>query len=370
MPDPIQNSPATPAPEADEFAGIRPARRRPSVLGLGVVLLSAFLIFHQRADVVYALTSGVPRVLGDAGALLKSGAQLPENRYVRVSGTPDFESALVLDTQGEWKFRTFFRLLETDRKIFVQRAAGPLPLDMAQNDSFAGRLVRLRSVSFSDAIRDYFSKHVTSTHVFDPAIVRRAMEDKRLPGIVADKLGESVAIAGNEPLTFDVRVPLRYHVDIPREIFEKLATATKALKRTGATVLGVGKPVAREANLSGFAFECLFPRERESEVLSAVADLASRTRIEPVIEQVIAPLSQLQMSDAGLRLHNKATNENKQVAWNDVAMVRTASNLAIAEDAYLLLEGERPSAYYKAVVATAILLVFALVNLLALRRRS
>ncbi|MDX2023907.1 MAG: hypothetical protein SF187_26950 [Deltaproteobacteria bacterium] len=363
-------APDVPAEPADEFAGIRPARRRPSWWAIAVVLLSGFLIYHQRHDVIYALTSGVARPLGQAGQLFKNGQALPVNRYVRISGTPDFESAVILDTQGEWKFRSFFRLLETDRKLFVQRIAGPLPLDMVAHNSFAGRLVPLGSVSFSASIRAYFDQHITSTRVFDPAVFRAAFQDKRLPGALADKLGETVAIAGNQPLAFDVRLPQRYLVDVPHDRYEKLEDATAALTATGAKLLSSGKLISRESSLSGFSYECEFPKDRERAVLSAVVDLGNRTRVEPVVRSVVAPLSQLQPAGNGFAVVGASDPQAPpSIAWDDLTSVRVATNLTIPEDAFLLLEGERPSAHYKSVVATAFLLAFALVNLMAVRRR-
>jgi len=379
VPDSTQPPPASTAPVADEFAGIRPARRRPSLWAMVVVAFSVFLIFHQRNDVTYALSSSSPRMLGAVGEFMKAGAaELPENRYVRITGTPDFESALILDTQGEWKFRAFFRLLETDRKVFVQRAAGPLPLDMVQNNSFAGRLVRLQSVSFSESIRAYFARHVTSTRVFDPKEFRRALDDKRLPGTLLDKLGETANVAGNELLSLDVRVPLHYHVDVPRYIYDNLALATKVLTRAGAVVQGEGKSVVREANLSGFAFECTFPADKEAQVFSAVADIAGRTRIIPVVEHILAPLTQLRAVEGGLEFTKPGASSAQLpgassaqlIDWQNVLSIRTTSTLNIPQDAYLLLEGELPSSHYKSVVATAFLLAFGLVNLLAFRRRA
>lgn len=371
MSDLIQPPSDSTAPVADEFAGIRPARRRPSVWAMAVVAFSAFLIFHQRNDVSYALSSSSPRMLGAAGTLMKVGAsEIPENRFVRITGTPDFESALILDTQGEWKFRTFFRVLETDRRLFVQRAAGPLPLDMVQNNSFAGRLVRLESVSFSESIRAYFAQHVTSTRVFDAKEFRRAMEDKRLPGTIVDTLGESVNVAGNELLSLDVREPLHYRVDVPRDIYDSLELATKVLKKAGAVIQGEGKSIVRDANLSGFEFDCTFPADREAQVLSAVADIAGRTRIIPVVERLVAPLTQLRTVGGGLEFTKPGSSSVQSFSWDNVLSIRTTSTLNIPQDAYLLLEGERPSNHYKSVVATAFLLAFGLVNLLAFRRRG
>ena len=66
--------PSTPAGDGDECAGIpSPPRRRPPLAVFGV-LLALYLIFHQRADIVYALSSSAPRAVGIAPALFAEGA--------------------------------------------------------------------------------------------------------------------------------------------------------------------------------------------------------------------------------------------------------------------------------------------------------
>lgn len=357
----------------DEFAGIPSPRRRPPWLAALVVLISGYLVAHQARDVLYALSSGTPLALGPASRVFADGASPPpENRYVRLEGTPDFESALVLDTQGEWKFRSFFRVLDTNRKLFVERVAGPLPLELVKRNAFTGRLVRLDAVSFSASIRRYFADHVSSTAVFAPEDVRAALEARRLPGALRDRLGEVVTLAGNDLLTLDVARPQAYLVELPQFRYFELEEARQALARTGAVIEGKGKSVAREGG-AGFAFTVVIPRERTDAVVSAIADLAHRVRFEPVIDAIQTRLNTLASADGHLTLTPVASQGPSRgpvvVSWDRVTNVRTTARLEIPEGAYLLLEGERPRHQYRALVATAFLLAFGLVNVFALVRR-
>src|SRR4051794_284611 len=113
----------------DEFAHI-PSRTRHPIVGIAGALLAFFLVFHIRHDLRYALSSGEPADLGSARQAFGHGAKAVgdyENRYVRVAGTPDRESALEIDTKGSWVFTQFFRILGTDERLFVHRPASPLP---------------------------------------------------------------------------------------------------------------------------------------------------------------------------------------------------------------------------------------------------
>jgi len=99
---------AAAAPAVDEFAHIPSPRTRHPVLAAAAAALAFFLVFHIRAEVRYALSPSAPVELGDARTAF-SPAGLPAvaevaNRYVRVRGTPDRESALELDTKGSWVF--------------------------------------------------------------------------------------------------------------------------------------------------------------------------------------------------------------------------------------------------------------------------
>ncbi len=116
-------------------------------MGIAGALLAFFLVFHIRHDLRYALSSGEPADLGAARVAFGRGAKAVgdyENRYVRVAGTPDRESALEIDTKGSWVFTQFFRILGTDERLFVHRPASPLPAALAEADRLRGAADALR----------------------------------------------------------------------------------------------------------------------------------------------------------------------------------------------------------------------------------
>lgn len=370
MPAPDETKARPALPPEDEFAGVPSPPRRVPWPALVVLLLSGYLVYHQASDIAYALSDRSPVPLGPAPTLFAPGAPpLPLNRYVRIEGTPDFESAVVLDTQGEWTFRSFFRLLDTDGKLFVQRVPGPLAAELAERNAFVGRLLPLRNVSFSASIRDYYGKHVAATHVFKPQALRAALESQRLPGALLDRLGATVSLAGNDVLSLDVRTPGRFQVELPQEIFTSLENAARAVGSTGARVHGEGRAVPRDVGAGAFAFDVEVSEDRETQVLSALADLASRARILPTVRTVRVRVNDLELEGAALRLRALDPAAAAEVVdWQQLSGARTTANLEIPEDAYLLVEGERPQSQFKALVAAAFLLVFALVNVMALRR--
>lgn len=173
-------SAARPVTEADEFAAIPRPRTRHPLLALGAGVLALFLVVKMRGDLRYFMSSSTPADLGDARALLSSerGRNVlagGTNRLVRIAGTPDRESALQVDTKGSWTFTQFFKILGSDGRLFVHRREDPLPASRAERDVFEGRLIRFADLSFEDAIRAHFAGHVSSTHFFSAADVRRVV---------------------------------------------------------------------------------------------------------------------------------------------------------------------------------------------------
>src|SRR4029077_11931842 len=174
MTDPAQSKPPAgavagdSASSVDEFAHIKRRRSRHPVITAAGALLAFFLVFYGWRDLRYALSSGNPLELGSAALVFNSEKATAglENRYVRVAGVPDRESALELDTKGSWVFSQLFRVLGTGDRLFVHRTENPLPAARAEADVFEGRLIRIDELPYADAIRTYFARHVTATHYF------------------------------------------------------------------------------------------------------------------------------------------------------------------------------------------------------------
>jgi hypothetical protein len=335
-------------PTVDEFADIPSRKSRHPILAAAAVMLAAFLAFQLRHDLRYGLSSGVPRDLGDARSLAGKVESLPLNQYVRISGPADRESAVILDTQGEWQFSQFFRLLGTSSRVLVRRLSDPLPIERAEQDVFTGRLVRMADLSFAASIRRHFSTFVTATQLFAPEVFQGAAQGPRVE--VMNLMGDPVTLNADDKLSVDLMRPGQFRIDLPRDRFPDLVRARAAVAAQGGEVVSEEPDGARYRTLVA-----RFPDDRRDRALSALGDLDRRVRIHP------------DRTTTTVRVRDMA---GLSAGKDKIQSVRTLASVEIPENAVLLLEGDRPQAHLKTLLVLAFLVAFAVVNLLALRRTS
>lgn len=364
---PLPDGLAAPAGE-DEFAGIPSSPGRHPAIAVGTAALACFLIFQIKDDLRYALSSSVAQTLGDARQVSTAKSEaLPVNRYVGLVGNADRESAVVLDTQGSWHFMQFFRLLGTNNRIFVRRAAEPLPAEMAAHDVFEGRLMRFSDLSFQAAIRRYFAGHVSATHFFAPAAVRAGLADASGGSLVlTDLLGDRVSLAANDELVIDVDRPGQIRVEFPHERFPDQDAARAAVQQQGGQVIEAPGDAVDPKRLD---LVVTFPPERRDQALQALGEMDRRLHIRPAHATHKARVADLGATAEAIVV--KTTGGKSQAL--PVAQIQGIGTLAavqIPDDALILLEGERPRDHLKSLIIAAFLLGFALINLLALRRRG
>jgi hypothetical protein len=356
---PAGGGPSGPPP--DEFAGIPSRGSRHPVIAAAAALLAGYLVFQIRADVQYALSPAAAVDLGDARRVAVSSG-VPANRYVRLSGRGDRESALILDTQGSWDMTQFFRLLGTDDRVFVKRAPDPLPVELAEHDVFTGRLVPFRDLSFEESIRRHFSSNVSATHFFAPEALPSALGQGG-PITLTDRTGQKVTLAPEDELTIDSAPPGQVRIELPGDRWPELAKAKALITDRGGQVLSAETTV-----LMRQAVVATFPDDRRAGALAALSDLDRRVRIGPARTTTRVRLSDLRRTPEGLVAHPK---EGAEVVLPpaQVVAVRSVAAVRIPDGAWLLLEGDRPRDHLKTVVIAVLLVGFALVNLLGLRPR-
>ena len=351
-----------PEGEPDEFAHIPSRRGRPPVLALAAVALAVFLAVRMRHDVGFAISSATPQDLGDARTLATQPIDaLPLHRYVRLQGVPERESAVVLDTRGSWKFSQFFRLQGTGGRVFIRRAADPLPVPLAERDRFTGRLLRFRDLSFADSIARHFGNHVSATHFFRPPELAAALADRPASPSLRDLAGDKVTLAAGERLFIDVIRPGQYRLELPRDRFRERSRATQAVKERGATV------IAERETPERWLLEVQIPDGDRDRVLSGLGDLDRAVRMRPARDTLEASVAELTAAPGQLVIRPQAGPE-RTVPLERIASVRTRAKVEIPPDAVLLIEGERPRSAWPSLVVLAFLLAFAAVNLLGLRR--
>ncbi len=320
------------------------------------VALAAFLVFQIREDVRYALSPATPRDLGDARVLARAApSEVPVNRYVRLSGLPDRESGLVLDAHGSWAFTQFFRLLGTDNKVFVRRAPDPLPVALAERDVFTGRLLRFHHLSFDQSIRRHLARQVTATHFFDLPALATALGS--LPVTATDRLGEKVTLAGDDELAIDTARPDEVTIEVPADRLDAARATLRAQGGEERSTSPAGDRVALLARL---------PPAHRNAALAALADLDRRVRIGPARTTTRARVSALRVVPDGLAVAGPSGQQVLPRA--EIQAVRTMAPVVIPDDAWLLVEGERPRDHLRDLVVALFLAGFALINVLAVRR--
>ncbi|MGA7742170.1 MAG: hypothetical protein ABSF35_16175 [Polyangia bacterium] len=364
---PSPDGPAAPAGE-DEFAGIPSSRGRHPVIAVGTAALACFLIFQIRDDLRYALSPSTAQDLGDARGLTTTKTEaLPINRTVRLAGHADRESAVVLDTQGSWHFTQFFRLLGTNNRIFVRRASDPLPAELAAHDVFVGRLMRFSDLSFQAAIRRHFAGHVSATHFFAPADVRAALAGASGGALaLTDLLGDRVSLAANDELVIDLDRPGQMRVEFMRDRFSDQGKARAAVEQRGGQVIEAPGDAVDPKRL---ALMVSFPPERRDQALQALGEMDRDMHIQPAHTTHKARVADLGATAEAIVVKT-AGGETQAFPLAQIQGIGTLAAVQIPDDALILLEGERPGEHLKSLVIAAFLLGFAVINLLALRRRG
>ena len=374
-------SQATAAPsaaEADEFAALPRRRTRHPLLALGAGVLALFLVIKMRSDLTYFLSPRHAADLGDARALVASdrGRQvLAEgvNHLVRVSGTPDRESALQVDTKGSWTFTQFFRILGSQSRLYVHRLEDPLPAWRAEHDLFEGRLIRFSDLSFEDAIRAHFASHVSATHFFRlPDLLAAVGAGVSAPVTLRDLAGDTVTLGPNDILAIDLRHAGEVEVMLPAARFRDAESARAALVARGARVSRPGRPQAdRQSWIISVA-----PDERDR-VLDAIGQIDFQADIHDVHEMVKARLADLTRAPDGASLALRATASAETTATHptpagraldNIDTIRTLATVQIPPDAYLIVEAETPRDHAADAAIALVLLVFASVNLVGLAK--
>ncbi len=334
---------------------------------MATAALACFLLFQIRDDVRYALSSSSARDLGDARQVAATKIEdLPLNQYVRMSGMADRESAVVLDTQGSWNFAQFFRLLGTDNRVFVRRTPDPLSAEQARQDVFVGRLMRFSKLSFQEAIRKHFAGRVSATHFFAPVKVHAALLAGKGGALdVADLLGDRISLAPNDDLAIQVDRPGQIRLEFPRARFAGEAAVRVAIEKEGGQLVEMLSGAADPKFLVAVAS---FPDDRRDQALHTLADKERELRI-----RAARTTHQVRIADLGATPDAITIKTNGQIQTLPLAQIQAIDTLAtvqIPDDAVILHEGDRPSSSWKTLVIGVFLLGFALVNLLALRRRD
>jgi hypothetical protein len=339
----------------DEFAGIEPYRpRRSPILAAAVILISGYLLFHLRHDLTYSLRSRTPTPITDVRASFRAGAAVTDDTYVTARAVPDRATAVMLDVKGKDEFIPFVRIMGTGSRLLVAQRRGLRPLGDVYDDVYAGRLMRLRDVSYADTVREHFAKRIAATNFFPVADVCAHLG--QAPTKLAAVSGDEVTFDAARVIGLDVTFRGDYAVTLPRERFPNEADGRGTLEQAGAEV----KEAAETKTELKFVVHV--PDERRDALMEQLRKLDSRCDVQLRQATYQAPWGQLAGGDGNLRL--PADPGSAPCAW--ATSFKTYDQLHIPAGAYVLVEGERPQDLWYVPIFAVLLVLFSLWNALAL----
>ncbi len=344
----------------DEFAGIAPAPRRRSPVAAAIVVgLAGLLTWHLRAELKFAFASRAPVELGDARSLFAQGADrhvaLDDNRYVSLAGQPDRRNSLYIEPRGEKTRQAFFRLLGTGTRVFVRALDTTGRLDL--KDAWTGRLRRFDTLPYAPSLRAYYRDKVEATRYLAPETLKAAMKGA---GGLRDRAGEPIALQPSTPISVDVSFPEELAVTMPAEKFPTDLDARHELERLGLTVIPTPTTTRKEDGQDYFTLLIRAPLAQRNAILGKLDEKA--IPFAAYEDRWTAQLSQL--SDARDALHVG----ERAVPWTQVRSAGVDAPIDIADDAFVLTEGEAPGAYWWAPALVLVLLAFAGFNVWYLLR--
>ena len=383
MSDPAPPSDTPPTNDEAEFSRLPPPpRARSPVVAIAVLAVGVLVLFRLADDTRYALSSRTPIDLGDARSLkLTPGSADPhlrDNLLVTVSGLPDRRHALLFEPKGEKYRRAFYRLLGTSGRLLVraeqtsERGEGAAPLE----DRFTGRLRPFRKLSFADQIRDYYGTRVQATRFLERAAVAKRFADptqtKSFPARLPDRGGETVELGAADELFLEVDFPEDLLVSLPSKQFPVEDDARHELARLGAPV-GPSRPFKE-----GYVFTVRLASERRDAFLGALDERGFPFHLRR--ERFVVKLADLgpgQLPDEvtffGQPTHpkeyvvegNQLVSRNSPsttLPWSRVASVQIAAPVAIPEDAWIIVEGDRPEQHQWVLLVNGLLILFLAFN--------
>jgi hypothetical protein len=322
-------------PKDDEFASVRPAPRpRSPVLAIAVIALGGLLIYHLRADLRYALHGRTPRELGDARAVAVN--TLEDNSFVALRGQPDRRNSLAIEPRGARNRDHFFRLLGTSTHLLVRAADTARRADL--DDRWIGRLRRFDTLPYAPSLRSYYADKVEAARFLgDDAITQ--LRAGRLD--VRDRAGEPIALTATTPVALDLRDADQLRVAVPKDRFPTLDDARHEVEHLGIQVVS-GEATADE-------FE-----------LVIVAPLKDRNALIAKLDEKELPFA---ISESRLTVLAGEFAKQPKLEWSHVQAASVVEPIKIADDAFVLVEGEAPGGFWWAPLLAAALLAFMAFNL-------
>jgi len=364
----------------------RPRRRRHPVISVIVIALSLYLMYFVRDDFIFFLQPAEPVDVGEAAAALTAG-KLSPNTHVTLSGAPDRKHALIMEGRFGG-YDSFFRLLQTSNKLFVLKHRERRATDSVVTATHTGQLVRFGSLPNHEGLRDYFAKTMTIPHDLDFHAVARAKTRKTTPAVVEDRDGIQIQLDPESVVWVNVVFPDEWLIQLSKRTFKTAEEAAKAL-----ISMELKLPLAQDDERSETFWRFVVHAEAD-QVPLLMARFKDQDKKGSVVRRQLsysARWSQLSVEGddliidaadpsfptryrvspgpSGAQELSAARPGPVSVPKEGVLFITTSSPFSIAPDALVLLADHAPGDYWYYALLYAVLVVFILLNAVALFRR-
>lgn len=204
----------------------RKRKRRHPVISLIVIGLAVYLMYFLRQDIGFFLESSQPVVLGDAAEAVKAG-KLRHNSYIQLEGPPDRKNALIIESRIGG-FDSFFRLLGSSNRVFVQKHREHRASDEDIGTVHAGQLVRFDSLPYAESLQNYFAKKMTIAHDLSFETTRAALAGKQA---LKDVKGEAVTLGPDSMIWINVAFANEWVIQFSKHTYATAQLAQQALSK-------------------------------------------------------------------------------------------------------------------------------------------
>ena len=282
----------------------RPKRkRRHPVISLIVIGLAVYLMVFLRQDIGFFLEPAEPVVLGEASAAVEAD-KLRHNSYIKLEGTPDRKNALIIESRVGG-FDSFFRLLGTSNRVFVQKHREHRASDEDIGTVHAGQLVRFDSLPYAESLQSYLAKRMTTAHDLSFKAIKAALAQGMGKGTVKlkDVKGEAVTLTPDSMIWINAAHPNEWVIQFSKHAY---ATAELAQQELNKRLEGLSIPTLMEDEASKifWRFVALAEPDQFAQLRARfkVEMVGGRPRYGVVRRQVSysARLNQLKVDDGAL----------------------------------------------------------------------
>lgn len=365
-----ENAPASSADDADagrpiprdeidpELIGLPRLRGRIGpLLALSMVVFSTYLLLRLTGDLVFSRQAPEPAQVASATALLEQGDI--DNRFVRVPAVPDRALATRVQASRANQGSRLLPVQGTSDRLWLMIDGSVWTAGIRYEEVYTGRVRELDDLPFAEEVRRHVAERPPAPRFVTAEAVRTALA--AAAGTVSGPAGDAIAVAADTPVHVYETAPDRVRIEVvATERLPDAAAWSRALAEIGLVATG-----ATAEALGDEAWIFTAPATGDIEAIATAlrdARLVPAARVLPLEIVHETTWGQLAAREDALVVAGKA------VPWGQVSWVTPMVARAVPADAWVIVTGESPEAYWYVLPLVAVLGVAALLFAWALAR--